>query len=141
MKQSDELKNSGLKATLPRIKVLEIFQTATQRHMSAEDVYKLLLADGSDVGRNLSTMELTISFPMVIRDSVSAAATRYADVLSLNGTDDMGNEPVLGPPEAIADTIRPYPAMGFSTVIARMPAPFDDETITRMAEVQALLAR
>ena len=50
MKHSDELKNSGLKATLPRIKVLEIFQNATQRHMSAEDVYKLLLADGADVG-------------------------------------------------------------------------------------------
>ena len=50
MKHSDELKNSGLKATLPRIKVLEIFQTAEQRHMSAEDVYKLLLADGADVG-------------------------------------------------------------------------------------------
>jgi Fur family transcriptional regulator, ferric uptake regulator len=50
MKHSDELKNSGLKATLPRIKVLEMFQNAAQRHMSAEDVYKLLLADGADVG-------------------------------------------------------------------------------------------
>ena len=50
MKHSDELKNSGLKATLPRIKVLEIFQKTSQRHMSAEDVYKMLLADGADVG-------------------------------------------------------------------------------------------
>jgi len=50
MKQADELKNSGLKATLPRIKVLEIFQKSEQRHMSAEDVYKMLLADGADVG-------------------------------------------------------------------------------------------
>jgi len=50
MTNADELKNSGLKATLPRIKVLEVFQKTSQRHMSAEDVYKMLLADGADVG-------------------------------------------------------------------------------------------
>jgi Fur family ferric uptake transcriptional regulator len=50
MTHADELKNSGLKATLPRIKVLEMFQKTSQRHMSAEDVYKMLLAEGSDVG-------------------------------------------------------------------------------------------
>ena len=50
MKNADELKSSGLKATLPRIKVLEVFQRAAQRHMSAEDVYKALLAEGADVG-------------------------------------------------------------------------------------------
>jgi Fur family transcriptional regulator, ferric uptake regulator len=50
MTHADELKNSGLKATLPRIKVLEMFQRTHQRHMSAEDVYKLLLMDGADVG-------------------------------------------------------------------------------------------
>jgi Fur family ferric uptake transcriptional regulator len=50
MNQADELKNSGLKATLPRIKVLEVFQKSTQRHMSAEDVFRVLLNDGADVG-------------------------------------------------------------------------------------------
>ncbi len=50
MTHAEELKNSGLKATLPRIKVLEVFQRSAQRHMSAEDVYKHLLAEGSDVG-------------------------------------------------------------------------------------------
>ena len=50
MNQADELKNSGLKATLPRIKVLEVFQKTTQRHMSAEDVFKVLLNEGADVG-------------------------------------------------------------------------------------------
>ncbi len=50
MSHADDLKNSGLKATLPRIKVLEVFQKASQRHMSAEDVYKTLLAEDSDVG-------------------------------------------------------------------------------------------
>jgi Fur family ferric uptake transcriptional regulator len=50
MTQADELKSSGLKATLPRIKILETFQRSPQRHMTAEDVFKLLLADGSDIG-------------------------------------------------------------------------------------------
>lgn len=50
MTHADELKNSGLKATLPRIKVLEVFQKGLQRHMSAEDVYKHLLTEGADVG-------------------------------------------------------------------------------------------
>src|SRR5574337_1676689 len=48
--RSDELKNSGLKATLPRIKILEVFQRSQQRHMTAEDVYKALLAEDADVG-------------------------------------------------------------------------------------------
>lgn len=46
----DELKSTGLKATLPRLKVLEIFQKGAQRHMSAEDVFRVLLEERSDVG-------------------------------------------------------------------------------------------
>ena len=48
--QVDELKSSGLKATLPRIKILEIFQRSRLRHMTAEDVYKALLVEGADIG-------------------------------------------------------------------------------------------
>lgn len=50
MTHVDELKSSGLKATLPRLKILEIFQNAKVRHMTAEDVFKALLAEGSDIG-------------------------------------------------------------------------------------------
>ena len=50
MTHAEELKSSGLKATLPRIRILEVFQKAQRRHMTAEDVYKSLLADGSDIG-------------------------------------------------------------------------------------------
>ena len=50
MKHADDLKSSGLKATLPRIKILEIFQHTTRRHMTAEDVYKALLVEGADIG-------------------------------------------------------------------------------------------
>ncbi|EHR73431.1 Fe2+/Zn2+ uptake regulation protein [Burkholderiales bacterium JOSHI_001] len=48
--QFDDLKSSGLKVTLPRIKILEIFQKAQQRHMTAEDVYKALLMEQADIG-------------------------------------------------------------------------------------------
>jgi Fur family ferric uptake transcriptional regulator len=50
MTHADELKSSGLKATLPRIKILEVFQRTALRHMTAEDVYKALLTEGADVG-------------------------------------------------------------------------------------------
>ena len=50
MTHAEELKNSGLKATLPRIKVLEVFQNTQQRHMSAEDVFRVLLAEHADIG-------------------------------------------------------------------------------------------
>ena len=46
----DELKSTGLKATVPRQKILEIFQKGMQRHMTAEDVYKQLLKDNADIG-------------------------------------------------------------------------------------------
>ncbi|WP_184300729.1 ferric iron uptake transcriptional regulator [Roseateles oligotrophus] len=45
-----ELKTNGLKATIPRIKVLQLFQQSEQRHLSAEDLFKLLLSNGSEIG-------------------------------------------------------------------------------------------
>ena len=50
MSNIDELKSTGLKATLPRLKILEIFQAGKQRHMTAEDVYRVLLEERSDIG-------------------------------------------------------------------------------------------
>ena len=50
MQSIDDLKNTGLKATLPRLKILEVFQKGKQRHMTAEDVFRVLLEDRSDVG-------------------------------------------------------------------------------------------
>jgi Fur family ferric uptake transcriptional regulator len=47
---NDELKKAGLKVTLPRLKVLQILQEDQNRHLGAEDVYKLLLESGEDVG-------------------------------------------------------------------------------------------
>jgi len=50
MTHAEELKSSGLKATLPRIKILEVFQRTERRHLTAEDVFKMLLSDGADIG-------------------------------------------------------------------------------------------
>jgi len=50
MANIDELKSTGLKATLPRLKILEIFQKGEQRHMTAEDVFRVLLLEHSDIG-------------------------------------------------------------------------------------------
>jgi Fur family transcriptional regulator, ferric uptake regulator len=50
IREPDDLKSAGLKATLPRLKILNLFETSQERHMSAEDVYKILLKAGSDVG-------------------------------------------------------------------------------------------
>jgi Fur family ferric uptake transcriptional regulator len=50
MTQIDELKNNGLKATLPRLKILEVFQRGQQRHMTAEDVFRILLSENTDIG-------------------------------------------------------------------------------------------
>lgn len=46
----ENLKSTGLKATLPRLKILEIFQSGQQRHMTAEDVFRVLMHERSDIG-------------------------------------------------------------------------------------------
>ncbi|HRF72311.1 MAG TPA: ferric iron uptake transcriptional regulator [Accumulibacter sp.] len=50
MSNSDNLKSMGLKATLPRLKILALFEKTEVRHLTAEDVYRLLLAENLDVG-------------------------------------------------------------------------------------------
>ena len=50
MQQRQELRKAGLKITLPRLKILEILESAKQRHLSAEDIYKELLQSGEDIG-------------------------------------------------------------------------------------------
>jgi len=50
MPTSGDLKNAGLKATLPRLKVLEVFEKSKDRHLTAEDVFKLLLDKEEDIG-------------------------------------------------------------------------------------------
>jgi len=50
MSEPRELKGSGLKVTVPRLKVLDLFQHSHERHLTAEDVYRKLLEEHSDIG-------------------------------------------------------------------------------------------
>lgn len=49
-------KKAGLKATIPRMRILQLFENSQQRHLSAEDVYKALLDSGEDEGLALATI-------------------------------------------------------------------------------------
>ena len=80
-----ELKKAGLKATLPRLRILEIMERSSERHMSAEDVYKALLDSGEDVGlatiyRVLTQFEAA---GLVIRHHFDGGSSMF----ELSGTD------------------------------------------------------
>ena len=48
--ESQDIKKAGLKVTLPRMKILEILEGSGQRHMSAEDIYKMMLESSEEIG-------------------------------------------------------------------------------------------
>lgn len=50
MSTPQDLKTIGLKATLPRLRILELFEKSDVRHLAAEDVYKKLVDEGTDTG-------------------------------------------------------------------------------------------
>ncbi len=93
-----------------------------------------------DVGRDIALIEKTVSFPIILRDDEAAAGTTYGALMAHNGIEQMeSGVALLGSPTEVADTLRPYVELGFETIIVRMPAPYDRETIDRMAEVRELL--
>ena len=105
------------------------------------DALDALTRHAEDVGRDLATLEKTISFPIVLRGTTAAAQARMDELMAHNGVADMGDVPhLLGTPDTVADAIRPYRDLGFETVIVRMAAPYDQETIERIGEVAARLA-
>jgi F420-dependent oxidoreductase-like protein len=94
----------------------------------------------ADAGRDIAEIEKTISFPTVLRDDPAEAAAAFGALLAANGVDEAGaSVTLLCSPAEAADRIRPYLELGFTTVIVRMPAPYDRETIDRMAQVGELL--
>jgi Fur family ferric uptake transcriptional regulator len=48
--ESQDLRNAGLKVTLPRLKILEMLEHSTPRHLSAEEIYRQLMETGEDIG-------------------------------------------------------------------------------------------
>ena len=47
--ESSDIKNAGLKLTLPRMKILELLENSNDRHLKAEDIYKMLLDTGEEI--------------------------------------------------------------------------------------------
>jgi alkanesulfonate monooxygenase SsuD/methylene tetrahydromethanopterin reductase-like flavin-dependent oxidoreductase (luciferase family) len=100
------------------------------------DALEALAGHADAVGRDLATLEKTISLPIVLRDTAAEAKARMGELLAHNQVEHMGEVPHLaGSPDEVADAIRPYRDLGFETVIVRMPAPYDDETTARIGEV------
>jgi len=131
---------SGPKKTLP---IVARYGDAWNTSGTIDEVrtsLDLLAGYCADAGRSIADLELTVSFPTIIRDRTEDAEAARAAQLARNGLESLGAVPLLtGSPERIAETLQPYLALGFSTVIVRMPAPFDRETIDRLPEVLALL--
>jgi len=48
--ESKDLRSAGLKVTLPRLKILEMLESSPTRHLSAEDIYRVLMDQGEDIG-------------------------------------------------------------------------------------------
>jgi alkanesulfonate monooxygenase SsuD/methylene tetrahydromethanopterin reductase-like flavin-dependent oxidoreductase (luciferase family) len=95
----------------------------------------------ADVGRDRSEIEMTVSFPIVLRDRAADAEAAWTGIIAHNGAPNAGNVPhLLGSPDDVAAAIRPYVELGFRTIIVRLPAPYDRETIERIGEVGVLLA-
>ncbi len=96
----------------------------------------------ASVGRDPTAIERTVSFPIVLRDDAVDAESAYRSICAHNGIPEITGMPVLlGSPEQVAGWIRPYVERGFRTIIVRLPAPYDTETIARMEEVRAALTR
>jgi F420-dependent oxidoreductase-like protein len=133
---------SGRQKTLrTTAKYADAWNTSGPIDQVAENV-RILREHCDAVGRDAAAIEMTVSFPMVLRDDPAAARARLDEQLAFNGNADLGSVPViLGSPQLAADTIRPYRDLGFETVIARLPAPFDRETVDRIGEVRELLER
>jgi alkanesulfonate monooxygenase SsuD/methylene tetrahydromethanopterin reductase-like flavin-dependent oxidoreductase (luciferase family) len=98
-----------------------------------------------DVGRDEREIERTINLWVVIRDSEAHARREWETWMELNRTPvEAGiqpSRPIFGTPETIAERLAEYAAIGFGTAIVEMPAPYDRETLERMArEVRPLLA-
>jgi len=111
----------------------------TVEEVAARDA--ILREHCATVGRDPATIERTVSFPIVVRDDPAVASRALRVLCDANGTPDAGSGPaLLGPPELVAAAIRPYVDLGFATIVVRLPAPYDAETIARIGEVRAALA-
>jgi len=94
----------------------------------------------AEVGRDPGEIERTVTFDIVIRDDPKEARRVMAAGLEANGTRLDNDDPLVGPPEKIADRLRPTVELGFRHILIDSRRPYDLETLERLAEVKSLLA-
>ena len=115
--------------------------SGTLEEVAARDA--ILREHCATAGRDPATIERTVSFPIVIRDRRADAEAAFDGLLVHNriegGIAGMNVPVLLGAPADIAAAIAPYRDLGFETVIVRLPAPFDSETIARIGELRDAL--
>ena len=102
---------------------------------------EILLRHCETVGRDPSTIERSAALgPVIIRDSVEGAERVLQATFERNGGAEVWPDLHVGPPEHIAERLAPYLALGYRHLIAGLPSPHDEETMTRLTtEVVPLL--
>jgi F420-dependent oxidoreductase-like protein len=134
---------SGPKKTLRTVaRLADAWNTAgTLDEVAARDA--ILREHCAAVDRDPETIERTVSFPILVRDRRPEADAAFDALLAHNGIEGgragMGVPVLLGAPAEIAASLLPYRRLGFGTVIVRLPAPYDPETLARIDEVRAAL--
>ena len=95
------------------------------------------------VGRDPAEIERTTNIGcVVIRDSRAEAERVQAEAFGRNGSADPWTNQPIGTPEDVAELIAPYLGIGYRHLIAGFPAPYDEESMTRLAtEVRPMLER
>ena len=98
---------------------------------------EILIAHCREVGRDPDAIERTVSAKLVIRDTPEEARAVWAEQMQVNASPeedwDDETELWLGPPDFVAREIEQRRAVGFHTLIAMVAAPYDHETIERLA--------
>jgi alkanesulfonate monooxygenase SsuD/methylene tetrahydromethanopterin reductase-like flavin-dependent oxidoreductase (luciferase family) len=85
------------------------------------------------IGRDPASIERTLEFKTLIRDTEREANAEWARVLAGSGTTpDQVRNAWVGPPSFVADRIRAYRKIGFETFVVEFPAPYDPETLERL---------
>ncbi len=96
-----------------------------------------------DVGRDHAEIERTAAMgPVIIRDSKTEAQRVLEEIFARNGNAPLWKDPNVGTPEFIVERFQPFLELGYHHLICGFPAPYDEETMTRLAsEVRPRLLR
>ena len=135
---------SGEKKTLRSVaKYADLWNAMGPLEVMARKV-EVLHGHCEDVGRDIADIEFTLGVKLTIRDSKAEAVRVRDEALARNrtpvATAETDHTFWEGPPEEIADRLRPYVDLGFRTVITEQPAPYDVETLERfIGEVKPLI--